>query len=92
MRSPERAVREWSIVGPRFDTEEITAMLRDDPELLVCWAYDCGLDTMDERLVYGWPERFWQFYKGWYCANNKEEILTAYNRQNTPPVKADMQS
>jgi hypothetical protein len=74
----------FDIVGPHFDNEEIADLLRCDSKLLHCWAHECGLDIMDERLVHGWPEHFWYFYKGWYCANNVEEILTAYNRASLP--------
>lgn len=84
MRNPKSLVSHFDFSGAHYDLNEIAGVLREDKDLLAAWAYNCGIEVTDERCVNGWPEKFWYFYNGWYCANHKEEFLTAANTGSTP--------
>ncbi len=36
--------------------------------LLKAWAEACGIDENDERVIYGWPDKFRHFRQGWEAA------------------------
>lgn len=42
--------------------------LGDGSPLLQAWADECGIDVNDDRVIYGWPEKFRCFKNGWEAA------------------------
>ena len=42
--------------------------LGDGSPLRQAWADECGIDVNDERVTYGWPEKFRCFKNGWEAA------------------------
>lgn len=42
--------------------------LGDGSPLLHAWAEECGIDVNDNRVIYGWPEKFRCFKNGWEAA------------------------